>query len=70
LYVEPDLLPFGEEEVAQLLFLDLIEIVDDYANEEVQNELRANDHESDEENDHILSVVAFRLLARCFGVDS
>jgi len=60
----------SEKEVSHLFLLDFVEVVDHHSHEQIEDELRSNDHEGDEEEDGVFAMVALRLLARSFGVDA
>ena len=61
-------LGFGEEDIAELLLLDFVEVVDDDADEEVEDELRADDHVADEEERGVDLVVLLGLLVHTHRV--
>jgi hypothetical protein len=58
----PAFLLFGDKHIPELLLLlDCIEVIDDYSDEEVDNELAAHHHKREEESDYIYIRVLFWL---------
>ena len=58
---DPLFLTFCQEDVSELLFFDFVEVIDNDTDEKVEDELGANDHETNKEENSKELAVSFGL---------